>query len=427
MLDKEQLYQHFLECTGVCTDTRSISPQCLFVALRGPNFDANSFAVEALENGAKFAVVDRPEVAIDHRFLLVDDGLHALQDLALHHRQQLDIPVVGITGSNGKTTTKELITAVLSSKFRTSATKGNLNNHIGVPLTILEIKSDIEIAIVEMGANHIGEIAALCQIAQPTHGLITNIGHAHVEGFGGFEGVVRGKSELYQYLLDHHGAVFINSQDPILQNMAKRFEAPFLYPAPGDYLEAECLKAEPYLHFSSEGGQEIATNLIGEYNFPNVAAALCLGKFFQVPVEEAQKAVASYVPQNNRSQVIQKHGNTIILDAYNANPSSMKAALGNFQNMQAAHKVVILGDMLELGDEAVRAHAAVGEMTQTGYQTVIFCGELMKNAHEANPESVYFVRKSDLVQFLQDHPIKDSTLLIKASRSMGLEELIEYL
>ena len=427
MYDLDQLYEKFLSCTGVCTDTRKIEPGCLFVALKGPNFDANDFVEQALDQGARFAVVDRQQAQLDERCLLVPDGLQALQDLAKHHRQQLQIPVIGITGSNGKTTTKELIHAVLSCKYRTSATKGNLNNHIGVPLTLLDIGPEIEIAIVEMGANHVGEIAALCNIALPTHGLITNIGHAHVEGFGGFEGVIRGKSELYQYLIDSRGVVFINSQDPILQNMAKRFDQPYFYAAPGDYLQAELVSAQPYLQIKSEGGPEIATNLIGTYNFSNVAAALCIGKFFEVDPLEALQAVAAYVPKNNRSEILERATNTVILDAYNANPSSMKAALSNFREMNAEHKTVILGDMLELGEEAVAAHSAVGEMTKTDFNSVFLCGPLMKSAYEVNPKSNYFVNKEELMQFLKDHPINKSTILIKASRSMGLEELVEYL
>ncbi len=420
-----ELYQLFLQCEAVCTDTRNIIPGGLFVALKGPNFNGNDFASEALEKGAKYVVVDEARSLIDQRTLLVEDGLIALQALARHHRDQLNIPVIGITGSNGKTTTKELTHAVLNQKYRTSATLGNLNNHIGVPLTLLSIGTDIEMAIVEMGANHVGEIAALCAIANPGYGLITNIGHAHIEGFGGFEGVIRGKSELFQHLLENQGVAFINMLDPVLSNMTKRFEEPYTYPH--GYLEAAIEGADPFLKFTVESHKHIDTQLIGKYNFANVAAALCIGKYFGVPMEHAVKAIQQYHPQNNRSQVVESETNTLILDAYNANPDSMRVALENLRSMQAGHKTVILGDMKELGEEEESAHQKLGEDTLKGFDRVIFCGSLIKTASTANPKAEYYVSKEELIKALDQNPISQSTILIKGSRSMGLEALIKVL
>ncbi|TDI70634.1 MAG: UDP-N-acetylmuramoyl-tripeptide--D-alanyl-D-alanine ligase [Bacteroidetes bacterium] len=423
----DQLYHIFLECSGVSTDSRRIDPDCLFVALRGPNFNANEFAQGAIEHGARYALVDQEEYLDGPHILQVKDGLMALQQLAQHHRSQLKIPLIGITGSNGKTTTKELTFQVLSTSYKTMATQGNLNNHIGVPLTILSIKHDTEIAIIEMGANHIGEIARLCQIAQPTHGLITNIGQAHIEGFGGFDGVIRGKSELYQYLIKNGGQVFINSQDEILKNMAKRFEQPLFYPGEGDFLHINYTRSDPYLNIIGERSLEIETQLIGSYNFNNVAAALCVAKYFEVPTELAEAAVAEYVPTNNRSQVIQKGTNTLILDAYNANPSSMMAALENLLAMQSSAKTAILGDMMELGDESGEAHKKIVAYTRDGISQVLLCGPHMREASKMNPLAKHFNDRNELERFLKQNPIINSTILIKASRSMGLEAVADFI
>src|SRR6478609_4820050 len=300
----ESIYLKYSESGKVSTDTRQITPGSVFFALKGPNFNANEFAHEALNKGASYAIVDEERFVTDQRILLVDDGLTALQDLARYHRSKLKIPFVGLTGSNGKTTSKELVSAVLSKKFKTYATKGNLNNHIGVPLTLLAIDSSIELAIVEMGANHLGEIATLCAIANPTHGFITNIGRAHIGTFGGYENIIRGKSELYQHLIEHDGIAFINSQNPVLANMAKRFKNHISYPAWGDYYHCEFLGSDPFVTIQSESGDKIVTQLIGAYNFENIAAALCIGKYFKVPPSQANEAIAEYVPGNMRSQVI---------------------------------------------------------------------------------------------------------------------------
>lgn len=428
MMDIHKLYQKYRESGKVSTDTRQIIPGSVFFALKGDKFNANEFAAEALAKGASLAVVDEAKYAIDDRFFLVEDALTALQKLARHHRDQLKIPVVGLTGSNGKTTSKELLNAVLSKKFKTYATKGNLNNHIGVPLTILAMDDSIELAIVEMGANHVGEIAVLCNIANPTHGFITNIGKAHIGTFGGYENIIRAKSELYQHLIATSGQVFINSQNPVLFNMAKRFASPLFYPAPGDYYQADLLGSDPFLRLRAGNGETIVTQLVGAYNFENAAAALCIGKFFGVDATLANRAVAEYTPGNMRSQIVQKAGNTIILDAYNANPSSMAAAIENLAAMKASEKVAILGDMFELEHEAEAEHRAIGKLLkQKNFDRVYLCGKLMQSAQQEFSTALIFEKKDDLVAELKRNPIHDSTILVKASRGIGLETIVDYL
>ncbi len=422
----EKLYERFQESGKVSTDTRLISPGSVFFALRGDKFNANEFALQALAKGASYAVVDDPEYATDDRCLLVENTLESLQQLAKYHRAQLTIPVIGLTGSNGKTTSKELLNAVLGKKFKTSATRGNLNNHIGVPLTILSIDSSYEMAVVEMGANHVGEIAFLSSIVNPTHGFITNIGKAHIGTFGGFENIIRGKSELYQHLITHNGTVFINSENGILANMAKRFKHPYFYPAIGDYYQAQLLDADPFIRFTADNGEVVQTQLMGAYNFENITAALCIGKFFGVDATEANRAVAEYVPGNMRSQLIKKGSNTIILDAYNANPSSMEAAILNLVAMQAQKKVVILGDMYELEEEAEKEHNRIGELLkEKNVDRAYLCGTLMKSASTSFPEALYFENKDLLMAELKRNPITDATILIKASRGIGLETIVD--
>ncbi|MCE7862766.1 MAG: UDP-N-acetylmuramoyl-tripeptide--D-alanyl-D-alanine ligase [Bacteroidetes bacterium CHB5] len=424
----QELYLRFLESKRVCTDTRQIIPGCVFFALRGDKFNANEFAAQALANGASYAVVDDANYVVSDRYILVEDTLTTLQALAKYHRSQLKIPVIGLTGSNGKTTSKELVLAVLCKKFKTHATKGNLNNHIGVPLTVLSIDDSYEMAVVEMGANHVGEIALLCSIANPTHGFITNIGKAHIGTFGGFENIIRGKSELYQHLISNNGTVFINSQNPILANMARRFKQPYFYPAVGDYYHAELLEADPFIRFKTEAGAIVQTQLMGAYNFENITAALCIGKFFGVEAPDANQAIAEYVPGNMRSQVITKGSNTIILDAYNANPSSMEAAIENLAAMKAKTKVVIVGDMFELEEEAAREHARIGELLKSkNFDSVYLCGTLMQSASIQFPGAVYSSSKAGLIELLKKNPIQDSTILIKASRGIGLETILEFL
>lgn len=425
----DQLYDLFLKSTGVSTDTRTIQSGNVWFALKGPNFDANKFADQALEKGAMAVVIDDEAYKKNDRHFLVEDCLSALQQLGNHHRNQLSIPFIGITGSNGKTTTKELMRDVLATKFKVHATQGNLNNHIGVPLTLLQIKEDIEIAIIEMGANKVGDIAELCSIADPTHGLITNIGKAHLEGFGGVEGVIRGKTELYHHLIQRKGVIFVNSGSEVLYNIAqKRIESPLYYPAEGDYFHAELLESQPTLRLKTEDNQEGTTGLTGAYNFENICSALCVGKFFGVDPTKALKAVTDYIPDNNRSQVIQKGSNTVLLDAYNANPSSMAVALEHFAAKAGSRKVVILGDMFELGEDAVSEHQAIGELTaKLGFEEVHFCGELMTHAQSGNAKASYWPDKKSLHEYLRANPISNGEILIKGSRGMSLETLLEVI
>jgi UDP-N-acetylmuramoyl-tripeptide--D-alanyl-D-alanine ligase len=422
------LYDKFLQSRKISTDTRQITPGSVFFALKGPKFNANAFAEEALAKGALCAVVDDPAYVRDERFILVDDSLQALQELARHHRRSLTIPIIGLTGSNGKTTSKELVSAVLARKFKTFSTKGNLNNHIGVPLTILSIDESYEIAVVEMGANHVGEIAMLCSIAKPTHGFITNIGKAHIGTFGGFENIIRGKSELYQHLIHENGTVFINSQNPILANMAKRFKSPIFYPSKGDFYHCSVEGSGPMLCVRAENGEVIQTQLAGAYNFENAAVALCIGKFFGVDPAEANKALAAYSPGNMRSQVMSKGSNTIILDAYNANPSSMEAAIENLAAMDAPHKVAIVGNMYELEEEAEKEHRKIGTLlSEKNIQRALLVGDLMQVAKATYPQGNFFKTKDELVDYLKKHPIENSVVLIKASRGMALETILEVI
>ncbi|WP_187264529.1 UDP-N-acetylmuramoyl-tripeptide--D-alanyl-D-alanine ligase [Pontibacter beigongshangensis] len=421
----EFLYQKYLECHHVSTDSRAAQEQSLFFALNGPNFKGAAFATAALQKGARYAVVDDPAMASENCFV-VEDTLQTLQDLARYHRRQLSIPVIGITGSNGKTTTKELIYAALSQQYNTLYTQGNLNNHIGVPLTLLRIKQEHEMAIIEMGANHIGEIALLCSIALPSHGLITNIGKAHLEGFGSLEGVARGKSELYAHLDKTGGTVFVNTANEHLLRMSRRIADKVTYPAPGDFYHSELLEASPFVVYRDEAGHEVHTQLVGSYNYENMAAAACIGKYFQVPLEKANVAIAGYSPSNNRSQVVQKGSNTILLDAYNANPTSMAGAIRNFASMKAPRKVVILGDMFEMGAASAAEHAQIGQLlAEQQFDTVLLCGKDMRYAAEAKADFKHFATKQELEQWLQQHPITESHVLIKGSRSMGLETLLE--
>lgn len=423
-----ELYQKYLESGRVSTDTRQITPGSVFFALRGPNFNGNRFAEEALAKGAGYAVVDDPDAVNNPRILRVTDSLLALQDLARHHRTQLKIPFIGLTGSNGKTTSKELVAAVLSTKYKTHATRGNLNNHIGVPVTVLSIDKSCEMAIVEMGANHIGEIESLCAIANPTHGFITNIGKAHIGTFGGFENILRAKTELYQHLLATGGTVFINSENAILRNTAKRFAKPLFYPAVGDYYHCERAASGSFLSLVAENGERVDTQLVGSYNFENVAVALTIGKFFGVDARKANAAVAGYVPGNMRSQILRKGSNTIILDAYNANPSSMEAAIENLAQMPEVNKVAILGDMYELEGEAASEHARIGELlSQQKISNAMLCGPLMSEAKKTFPAGQFFPTKEALVTALKNHPLKDSVILVKASRGMAMESVVEYL
>lgn len=412
----KDLYSKFLSSSGVSTDTRSIQKGNIFFALSGPNFNGNQYASQALESGASFAIID-DEHYLKEGCVLVDDSLAALQELAKEHRAHFKNPVLAITGSNGKTTTKELCREVLSRSCNVKATKGNLNNHIGIPLTILEWDQNTEFAIVEMGANHQGEIAAYCEIAQPTHGLITNIGYAHTEGFGGIEGVLRGKSELFDWLRKSGGTPFINQQDERLKHMTKRFANAVTYPSTGvdEVTSTETLKLMIDDH-------EIVTHLTGSYNFINAAAAISVGKFFGVEDKEIASALKAYKPQNQRSQIIKRGSSTIIMDAYNANPSSMRAALQNLSQF-TGRKVAILGDMNELED-SVEQHRQLGEeIAKLKLDDLILVGEKIKPILEILPSAQHFESAEALAETTWF--TENTTFLLKASRSVKLERLIE--
>jgi len=433
----QQLYQIYLKHPVICTDTRKITPSCLFFALRGENFNANEFALKALDDRASFAVIDDGQYAINDRCILVDDVLGSLQELARFHRRQLDIPVIGITGTNGKTTTKELINSVLSQHFKTYATIGNLNNHIGVPLTLLSIKEDYDIAIVEMGANHQKEIEFLCSIAQPTHGLITNVGKAHLEGFGGIEGVRISKGELYDYLAETGGTVFLNSGNSILREMCDERHLENIVSYGGDnqdYLAVKLKELSPSLsvewklnHESDNRTYTAVSNLPGAYNFENIAAAICIGSFFKLSPAEINTGIEAYKPENSRSQILNTQHNTIINDCYNANPSSMFVALDNLAAISAKHKVMILGDMFELGDESIFEHQQViDKALKTPSDQRIFIGEEFYKL-KGNVEASFYRNTEEAFEALKHTPIRNSTILVKGSRGMKLEKILPLL
>lgn len=445
----EQLYQIYLQHPAISTDTRKIATGSLFFALKGDKFDANTFAQKAIEAGAEYAIIDNPEYAISDKFLLVDDVLTALQDLARHHRRQLNIPVIGLTGTNGKTTTKELINAVLSQKFKTLATQGNLNNHIGVPLTILTIDSSNEMAVIEMGANHQREIALLCTIAQPTHGLITNVGKAHLEGFGGVEGVKKGKGELYDYLLQSQSpedsnsgsrTAFINSDDKVLLEMkeARGLKNVIYYGKnanPDNLVSGKLLDNSPYLtlkwHDKKSSSYNVKSHLTGSYNLDNILAAIAIGAFFGLDSDEINQGIEGYQPKNNRSQIMQTATNTLICDFYNANPSSMFVAIENMDKVQASRKVMILGDMFEMGLESAVEHTLVIQKAMNAHvDERIFIGKdfssqqtEVDNTNLIN--TTFYMTAEDAIIGLKQNPITNATILIKGSRGMALERLVE--
>lgn len=433
MANIEALYQLYLSHPVICTDTRTIANNCLFFALKGENFDANTFAIQALQQGAAYAIVDDSTFATDDRCILVDEVLSTLQELARHHRQKLSIPVVGLTGSNGKTTTKELIKAVLAEKYKVFATKGNLNNHIGVPLSILSMSPDVEIAVIEMGANHQKEIEMLCQIAQPTHGLITNVGMAHLDGFGGFEGVKKGKAELYAYLKMTGGHAFIFNDNKYLIEMsaAEKLENLIYYGTSNhNSIIGELIHADPFIEFKWTNGMGTFTskaNLTGIYNFENILAAICIADFFEVDPTAINKGLVNYFPVNNRSQLTKTVDNTVICDFYNANPSSMIAALNNLNSLTATHKTVIIGDMFELGVEAAQQHEQIIQSSNAfNFQEQIFIGE---NFFQFRDKYIgmFFKSRSDAKDALTINRVKNSLVLLKGSRGMALEQLLPLL
>ncbi len=430
-MNTEQLYQQFLNHPTVSTDSRNVEPGCIFFALKGPNFDGNQYADDALRKGAAFSVVDDPGLPENEKFIFVEDVLQALQQLASFHRKQLAIPVLGITGSNGKTTTKELIVAVLQQKYRVTSTQGNLNNHIGVPLTLLKMNKHTEIGIVEMGANHLGEIAELCQIADPDLGIITNIGKAHLEGFGSFEGVVRTKSELYDYLRKKKGACFINLNNELLMKQAEGLEQLTYGSSEQAQLRGEIQESAYYLTVKAlfpKGWLYLKSKLIGNYNFENLLAAARIGLYFKVDPLAIQKAIEQYAPTNNRSQLITKGSNKIILDAYNANPTSMMAALKNFEAINQPNKIVILGDMLELGQESREEHQKVADyLNQQDFETILMVGKEF-SASQTGTKTKKFDRIELLSDYLtQQKPMENKLILIKGSRGIKLERALDQI
>lgn len=432
----EALYHLFVGSgQKICTDTRKPEAGSIFFALRGGNFNANEFAQKAIEDGCAYAIVDDAKYANGQSTLLVADALTALQDLARYHRDQLKIPVIGITGSNGKTTNKELIHAVLSQKYNTYATKGNLNNHIGVPLSVLSVTPDHEMAVIEMGANHQGEIDFLCHICKPDLGLITNIGKAHLEGFGGEEGVKKGKSELYRYLRTHKGKVFVNGQDPVLMDLAAGNECLCYGDAdPSFFVYGQSYQNSDFVEFrwapqgkTLDESQLIKTNMFGHYNYINLLCAACIGHYFEVSPAAVKTALESYTPEMNRSQVVKTNHNTVILDAYNANPSSMQAAIVNFSRQNSPNKLVILGDMFELGEYAAREHETILELLQTTKMEAILVGPNFYELKNKYNSHLYFEDSEACKMYMKQNHRDKYHILVKGSRGMKLEGLLEVL
>ena len=419
------LYNIFLQYPSVETDTRKIKQNDIFFALKGPNFNGNAFAKNALDMGAAYCVCDEKTDYENDKIIYVDDVLTTLQALAKHHREQFTIPFIAITGSNGKTTTKELVYAVLNSHLKTYTTRGNLNNHIGVPLTILSIKKDAEIAVIEMGANHQKEIESYCTYTLPTHGLINNCGKAHLEGFGGEEGVKKGKGELYDFIAANNGTIFINTDYDYLIEMSKHVQHKITYGTNNASVTGVIKEDEHFLEVSITNDADIdtiKTQLAGNYNLSNVLSAVCIGKTFAVPDDKIKQAIENYTPSNSRSQILQKGSNTILLDAYNANPSSMKAAIENFAKMSGQNKIVILGGMMELGIQSIAEHTAVIHLLQQyKWHKIILAGKDYTNL----PENImHFNNADEVAAWFKNEGIENSSILIKGSRSMAMEKVI---
>lgn len=424
----EDLYSIYCAHPSVVTDTRKLKSGDLYFALKGPNFNGNVFAIAALESGAAYAIVDEAIADSDSyqdRIILVQDVLTTLQQLAKYHRQQFDIPFIAITGSNGKTTTKELVNTVLASHFNTYTTQGNLNNHIGVPLTLLSIPKNAEIAVIEMGANHQKEIASYCTYTLPTHGMITNCGKAHLEGFGGVEGVKKGKGELYDFLRDHNGTVFMMADYDYLQTMSQGINDIVLYGQFNGLIQGEAIDTDGMLKVKINKGIDldtIHTNLVGNYNLPNVLAAVTIGQYFKVPNEKIKTAIENYIPTNSRSQLIFWQNNEVILDAYNANPSSMKLAVENFAKLNKANKVVCLGGMRELGADTLMEHQLlIDQLNQNNWSAVVLVGTEFKDCNHNYP---YFDSVQAAKAWFDSKQFSGHTILIKGSRGIQMEHLI---
>ena len=422
----QQLYNRYLEKINICTDTRKITDGCIFFALKGPNFNGNEFAKEAIEKGASFAIIDDALYAIDDRYIIVKDVLTTLQELARFHRKKLKSKIIGITGSNGKTTSKELCLQVLKKKYITMATSGNLNNHIGVPLSILSIGTDTEIAIIEMGANHINEIEFLCGIAQPDYGIITNVGKAHLEGFGSLEGVLQAKTELYRYLATKDAPVFVKDNDYVLIDKIPK-ECPII--RYGELKDSKYIikfnGAQPFVMVSFNETQ-IQSQLIGDFNFDNIALSIAIGIEFGIETIDIKEAIENYVASNNRSQIIKTNANTILLDAYNSNPMSLEKAIQNLDNIKHENKVMILGDMFELGEETIIEHKKIiAQCLNSGVSHVYLVGKIFNAVN--NTKYTSFDNTIDLIELLNTQAIKDAFILIKGSRGMKLEKVVDCL
>lgn len=433
-MDIDQLYHIFKECTNICTDTRQIAEACLFWGLKGENHDGAEFCEEALSKGARYALRQSDEPSTNQRIIHVTDSLKSLQELARYHRNKFGIPILAITGSNGKTTTKELINCVLSANYKTHCTKGNFNNHIGVPLTLLSMPSDTEVAVIEMGANHQGEIMELCRIAEPTCGLITNIGKAHLEGFGGVEGVKKGKSELFQFLNTNGGLMFVNADEPEILEVADKFQKKIIFKRgfdqPIEYfsshvdVESEDVFLNVSFNSTGYGRITIKTHLIGTYNFNNLMASIVVGQYFKVPDELIKRSLENYIPTNNRSQIVEFADHKIVLDAYNANPSSMVQALSNFKKLPDTKKIVILGDMFELGEYSSREHQEIADFATDGsFQLVVLIGgEFLRT--EVRDDVLRFTDVNEALIWYKSLKKENTSILIKGSRGMKLERLV---
>ena len=429
----EILYHLFQKHPKVITDSRKIERGCLFFALKGERFNGNKYAAQAIEEGAAYAIIDEKKYQKDNRFLLVENVLVALQKLATYHRRQFLQPVLAITGSNGKTTTKELISSILNNHYKCHFTKGNLNNHIGVPLTLLELELDSDIAVIEMGANHVGEIKILCEIAEPTHGVITNIGKAHLEGFGGIEGVKKGKSELYKFLEKNNGIAFVNTDEAYLTELSnnvkkvlyKKSDHPDIDNAP---YETVFKSANPFVEIGflskKDNLETVQTQLLGKYNFNNIMTAIAIGRYFRVPFQKIKEALENYKPTNNRSQIVEKDSNTFILDAYNANPTSMKNALENFSKLKATPKIAVLGDMLELGEYSVTEHLQIlNQAKSLGIQQIVLVGSEFKKV--IADSDLHFQDVHQLKEWFLKQDFHNSHFLIKGSRGIQLEAMLK--
>lgn len=429
----EEIYKIYQQYSSIQTDTRKLQKGDLFFALKGPNFNGNLYAKEALEKGAAFVFVDEEITLTDTRIIQTENALETLQALAHFHRQQFNtlpearshVPFIAITGSNGKTTTKELVHAVLSTTYKTYTTEGNLNNHIGIPLTILKIKPDAQMAVIEMGANHLHEIAGYCEYAMPDFGLITNIGKAHLEGFGSIANVKKGKGELFDYLGNNDGTAFVNSDDPEVLDLSGRLKSKVFYGISGQDYRGKIIKSDPFPEIQVDGEFpiDIKTNLAGDYNFPNVLAAVAIGKYFNIENEKIKTAIENYKPSNSRSQLIKKGSNTILLDAYNANPGSMKAAIENFANAKATSKVLLLGSMMELGADSKKEHAdLISLLKQYKWEQVVLVGQ---NFNELEHDYIRYDNASQVKDWLKKQHFENTMLLIKGSRSMQMEKVLE--